>query len=62
MPEGRLLDYFSLGLINFVPARIKQLLEQNEAEAFFTEASVTIEDEQYPEPFFLIAPRDMLPV
>lgn len=62
LPEGRLLDYFSLGLRNFVSSRLKQLLEENEAEAFFTEASVTIEEEQYLEPFFLVAPRDMLPV
>lgn len=62
MQGGRLFDFFSLGLRNFVSARLKQLLEQNEVEAFFTEASVFIEEEKYPEPFFLIAPQDMLPV
>ncbi|SIS40760.1 imm11 family protein [Neptunomonas antarctica] len=62
LPEGRLLDLFKLGIYYFVSSRLKRLLEEEAVEAYFTEAAVTIKGERYPEPYYLLAPRDMLAV
>ncbi len=62
LPEGRLLDLFSIVLYDFVSPRLKALLEEAAVEAYFTEVAVTIKGEPYPEPYYLLCPRDMLPV
>ena len=62
LPEGRLLDLFSIVLYNFVSPRLKALLEEAAVEAYFTEVAVTIKGEPYPELYYLLCPRDMLPV
>jgi hypothetical protein len=62
LPGGRLLDLFELGIYYFVSSRLKRLLEEEAVEAYFTEAAVTIKGERYPEPYYLLAPRDMLAV
>ena len=62
LPEGRLLDLFSIVLYDFVSSRLKALFEEAAVEAYFTEVAVTIKGELYPEPYYLLCPRDMLPV
>ena len=42
--------------------RLRALLEEAAVEAYFTEVAVTIKGEPYPEPYYLLCPKDMLPV
>ncbi len=62
LPEGRLLDLFKVGIYLFVSSRLRALFEEAAVEAYFTEVAVTIKSEPYPEPYYLLCPRDMLPV
>lgn len=62
LPEGRLLDLFKVGTSFFVSSRLRASFEEAAVEAYFTEVAVTIKGEPYPEPYYLLCPRDMLPV
>ena len=57
-----MLDLFKVGISFFVSSRLRALFEEAAVEAYFTEVAVTIKGEPYPEPYYLLCPRDMLPV
>ncbi len=60
MPEGRLIDFFSIGIYFFVSKRMMLILKRNDIEAYFSEALIRIDGIEYKEPYFLFTPRDML--
>ncbi len=60
MPEGRLIDFFSIGIYFFVSERMMLVLKKNDIEAYFSEARIRIDGIEYKEPYFLFTPRDML--
>ncbi len=60
MPDGRLIDFFTVGIQYFVSARLKDIFEFFYAEACFSEAIVNIDGVVYPEKYYLLSPMDML--
>ncbi len=62
MPDGKLIDFFSIGIYYFVSNRLMNLFHKNHVEAFFSKASITIDNIVYPEPYYLFTPRDMFDV
>ena len=62
MPDGKLIDFFTLGINFFVSSELKELLEKERVEALFSQARVLINGQEYSSKYYLMAPLDMLDV
>ena len=57
MPSGVLCDFLSVGSYDFVSQRLYILFEKNSVDAFYSKANIMVDGLQYPEPYYLFAPR-----
>ncbi len=62
MPEGRLIDFFSIGISYFVSHKLMSLFVKNGVESCFSEALIKIDGVVFDEPYYLFSPKDMLDV
>ena len=57
MKDGVLADYLSFGSYYFVSQRLRDLFDQHNVSAFYSDAYVTIDGERYPGAYYFFAPK-----
>ena len=57
MPNGVLCDYLSVGSYYYTSQRLKDCFDRYRVDAFYADATVIIDDEPYPENYYLFSPR-----